>query len=159
MAEILPVSSPLNVAQLDPTTLFGEQASQTPFLGFVSAGGFDNLFPVVVVYSGATGAQANSPYTPAPNTTLLVDTTLGPVTINLPSTNAVGALFHVSDYQNICSMNNILINPPARFQMEDPNNPGVFQALGVGCVFNINGMFAMWQSDGVSKLKVISVGS
>jgi hypothetical protein len=127
-------------------------------------------FQVIQTVSGGTGdilytvivTNAMSPYTPAlPNTAMLVDSSAGPVTILIPNLafSTIGTQFEVDDYGMRSATNTITVTPPTGMQLEDPNNPGGYLASGVACQFVINGQFASWRWDGMTKFKLVSVGT
>jgi hypothetical protein len=99
-------------------------------------------------------AFANSPYTPAANTSMLVDTTGGVVSITLPVCT-LGTVFEVVDYANNSATHHITVTPPLGWQLDDPNLLGSYQAANTAAALSINGSSCTWRSDGSAKLKAL----
>lgn len=116
-------------------------------LAGAKGGGGDTLLAVVVVSSGATGSQVNSPYTPPANMRCLCKTSTGPITIALAAT-PIGSVVQVDDYDNDSATNNITVTPPAGWQLDDPNALGAYLALNASAKISINGATSAWSSDG-----------
>lgn len=144
---------------------------------FVSVGGSDSFTTSAVSFNitaigsvGPTGpagaaesttivTHSTGPYTVLAQSNAMVDTTTGSISKLTLGTGVLGNTFEVSDYGELCNANNITVGPAAGAQLEDPNNPGVYQAANVTCVFQTPGQFCRWRFDGVSKYKIVSTGT
>jgi hypothetical protein len=103
--------------------------------------------------------HSTGPYTVLAQSNAMVDTTTGSISRLTLGTGVLGNTFEVSDYGELCNVNNITVGPAAGAQLENPNNPGVYQAANVTCVFQTPGQFCRWRFDGVSKYKIVSTGT
>ena len=94
-----------------------------------------------------------------PNFNALVDTSTGTISTITLGVGAFGDTFRVTDEGNDASTNNITVAPSSGAQLEDPNNPGVYQAANTTSVFATNGQTTTWQSNGAGKYKIIATGT
>ena len=94
-----------------------------------------------------------------PNFNALVDTSTGTISTITLGVGAFGDTFRVTDEGNDASTNNITVAPSSGARLEDPNNPGVYQAANTTSVFATNGQTTTWQSNGAGKYKIIATGT
>jgi hypothetical protein len=107
-----------------------------------------------VIVTDTTGA-----YTVKAAYNAMVDTTTGAIATLTLGTGALGSTFEVDDLGCLCNANNITVDPAAGCQLEDPNNPGGYLAIGQGCTFVVAGQWCRWRFDGTSRYKIISSGT
>jgi hypothetical protein len=117
-----------------------------------SGGGGSGETTTIVTH--ATGAYA----VPA-NNNAMVDTRTGSIGLITLGTGPLGSIFEVSDYGEICSTNNITVAPSAGLALEDPNSPGGYALPDATCTFVVNGTFCRWRFDGVSRYKIVAMGT
>ena len=116
-----------------------------------SSGGVSGSTTIV---NHSTGA-----YTVTANNNAMVDTTSGSISTITLGTGILGSTFEVSDYGQQCDVNNITVAPAAGMQLEDPNNPGVYQLANTTSVFKTPGLTCRWRYDGTSKYKIVGGGA
>lgn len=108
---------------------------------------------------GTSAIITSTPSTLNPNNAAMVNSTSLAITINLAPGSTLGQTYEVSDYGMNASTHNITVTPPTGYQLEDPNSPGAYAAVNASSVYRTNGQFAVWRSDGTSKLKLIASGT
>jgi hypothetical protein len=93
------------------------------------------------------------------NSAAMVDTTTGAIGTITLGAGRLGDTFEVSDFGCNANNHNITVAPAAGTQLEDPNNPGAYQAINTTSVFATPGQFCRWRSNGAGKYKIVATGT